>query len=331
MDARIDSKTAIGGGVGAIVGFMLGGPIGAVFGTVLGGGIAHISPRNGKGVLTDKRRLIYEQHMLKGKDPAALRTLADAFDAEGLKAHAEMLRKRANLRELPKEVRDARRDAFRRALASDKVDVIEALATEWENEGATDAAATLREHAAAVKMVQASGKSAKPMGNKDAVEAFADKLAKTIMHYGTDSVQSRSAASNLLQAQGQKPTQKTIGEAIAVAASEIALEMPAAAAATPATATPPAAAPPAAAAGEATPEPAAKTSLEAPEATPAPPDAAPDAAPDASPDTAPETVPAPPIVEEEVEAPRVRVAEETSAESELAFDEDSPEPKEASA
>lgn len=99
-----------------------------------------------RGKMTPERQVIYEQ-ALKSKDVKVLRTMADAFDSEGLKPQAALLRKRANLRELPEETKKARRDAFDKGMKSSDVAGIRGLADAFESEGATGAADALRKYA----------------------------------------------------------------------------------------------------------------------------------------------------------------------------------------
>jgi len=99
------------------------------------------------------RRMIY-QVALQCKDPVKLRKLAEAYRSEGHKAEAVMLEKRAVLRELPDNVKIARREAFEKGLASKNASGVRNLAAAFEHEGCTDAAARLREHAAAIEAGQ---------------------------------------------------------------------------------------------------------------------------------------------------------------------------------
>ncbi len=82
------------------------------------------------------------------KDPMKLRTLARVFRSEGLVAEADMLEKRAALRELPPEVVEARREAFRKLMECADATRVLAAAAAFENEGATGAAENLRKYAA---------------------------------------------------------------------------------------------------------------------------------------------------------------------------------------
>lgn len=104
-----------------------------------------------KGVLTPTRALVYEQALNLMKEPDKLRKLAEAFRNEGLPAQAEMLEKRAKLRELPPETKAARKDVFRKGMTSQDPAAVMQLANVFESEGATGAAATLRKYASGLK------------------------------------------------------------------------------------------------------------------------------------------------------------------------------------
>jgi len=100
-----------------------------------------------RGKVTPERALIFETALNELKDPEKLKKLAEVYKKEGLDAHAELLEKRAKLRELPPEVKSARRDAFKKAMASTDPVKVKYLAEAFEKEGATGAASSLREYA----------------------------------------------------------------------------------------------------------------------------------------------------------------------------------------
>lgn len=100
--------------------------------------------------MTAQRRKIYEAALCTMKDPAALRKLADAFESEDCLAEARILRQRANLRELPLEIKAQRRAIFSRAINSSNVEGILKVASAFAGEGATGAAQNLRRHAASL-------------------------------------------------------------------------------------------------------------------------------------------------------------------------------------
>jgi hypothetical protein len=226
MNAEVvNTRTGVGVGLGAAVGFLFGGPMGAGIGALLGGGIAHASESPSKGVMTAKRKLIYTRAMETIKDPGELTKLADAFESEGLPVEATMLRKRAKLRDLPQDTREKRRGFFRKAMASDNPDVITQVAAAFEAEGAIDAAKSLKDHAVAVRAAHAAGKSAKPLTGGTQAQ-FADKLAKAIIHFGPSSVQAIAAAKNLIQARGKTPSDALAAEVVQVATNALKISAP---------------------------------------------------------------------------------------------------------
>lgn len=109
----------------------------------------------GKGVLTPQRQSIYELAIKEVKDPVKLRELAKYYRDQELPAQADMLEKRASLRELPESVKAARKDAYRRAMKSQNKNEILKLAIAYERQGATGAAQSLREHASTLPDVPA--------------------------------------------------------------------------------------------------------------------------------------------------------------------------------
>jgi hypothetical protein len=100
-----------------------------------------------EGGLTPDRAILYETALRTTKDSDKLRTLAQAFRSEGLTPQAEMLEKRARLRDLPPDVKLARRAAFKKGMASTNPQAIIALADVFDCEGATGAADALRTYA----------------------------------------------------------------------------------------------------------------------------------------------------------------------------------------
>jgi len=109
-------------------------------------GAAFFLKKKGGG-MTPARLTIYYTALNSERDPVKLRALAKTFKAEGLDAEAAMLEKRAKLRELPPEIKAARRQAFKDAMNSQNKDAILGMAQAYENEGATGAAEKLREYA----------------------------------------------------------------------------------------------------------------------------------------------------------------------------------------
>jgi hypothetical protein len=114
------------------------------------GGLAIWKSRKHHG-MTPARKKIYETALRTLKDPEKLRTLAKAFDKEGLKDEAIMLRKRALLREMPPDIRAKRQEVFSRAMASKNPAKVENVAQAFHKEGAVGAAANLRKYAAGLR------------------------------------------------------------------------------------------------------------------------------------------------------------------------------------
>ncbi len=120
-----------------------------------------------RGVMTPERQKIY-QAALGGslKDPKKLRQLASAFSQVGLTPQADLLNKRAALKEAPKTLKAERREAFRKGMSSKDRQAVMKLATEFQNIGATGAAAKLAAYASGLPLItpppQQSAVSAEP-------------------------------------------------------------------------------------------------------------------------------------------------------------------------
>lgn len=97
--------------------------------------------------LTAERQAVYEVALNHVGEPGKLLALADAFATEGLHAQANMLRKRAKLRAMPKELRKARRAAFKAALSSKDKDAVLKVAKAFHAEGASGSALALYKYA----------------------------------------------------------------------------------------------------------------------------------------------------------------------------------------
>lgn len=80
-----------------------------------------------------------------------IREVAAAFGAEGFKEEEQLLMKRAALRELTPEVKQSRREIFKKALNSRDKKQVEAIADAFEKEGAVGAANNLRKYAAGLE------------------------------------------------------------------------------------------------------------------------------------------------------------------------------------
>jgi hypothetical protein len=110
-----------------------------------------VSKDKQKPKLTPKRKMILETAMNSKLTPDQLKKLADAFDKEGLKVEADLLRKRIDLQTAPQDQKDKWAAAFKKAMASEKPEAINAVADAFEDKGATGAATTLRQRANDIK------------------------------------------------------------------------------------------------------------------------------------------------------------------------------------
>ena len=115
-----------------------------------------------KGTMTPERVLIFETALNQVKESDKLRNLAKAFREQGLGPQADMLEKRANLRDLPSEVKAGRREAFRKAMASSDPVAVENMVALLKKEGAAGAADKLSEHAKALR-AQYSAQAGQPV------------------------------------------------------------------------------------------------------------------------------------------------------------------------
>jgi len=113
----------------------------------LAGTTAYVVKKRQAPQMGAERTLIY-QGALNLKDPEKLRTMAAVFAGEGLTIQAERLEKRAQLRELSPEQKEARAEAFRKGMASTDADAVFKLADAFEATGSDGAAQTLRNYAA---------------------------------------------------------------------------------------------------------------------------------------------------------------------------------------
>ena len=143
----------VGTAGGATAGFFLGGPVGAALGAAIGflGGKRYEVVKG----MTPEQKKIYEEALKTLKDPTKLRKLADEFERNGFKDEADLLRKRAALRELPPEQKAIRREAFRKAISvgkdgkvtQEQIDRVKKMAHTFHLQGATGNAAALLSHA----------------------------------------------------------------------------------------------------------------------------------------------------------------------------------------
>ena len=104
----------------------------------------------GRKGMTQERRDIYLSALEHLVDPKALRELADGYEKDGLPIEAAMLRKRADLRAMPREKWENFRALCERAIQKPDSDplVLEEMASGFDAMTATGTAAKLRRRAA---------------------------------------------------------------------------------------------------------------------------------------------------------------------------------------
>lgn len=101
-----------------------------------------------KGVLTPVRERIYHEALNSLRAASDLRALAIAFRGERLFEEADLLDKRASIKELPEKIRKARRAVVKEALTWKDPEKVNRLAKVFDDVGANGAAALLRRYAA---------------------------------------------------------------------------------------------------------------------------------------------------------------------------------------
>jgi hypothetical protein len=189
------SRAGFGLAVGGFIGFLLAGGTGLGLGAATGLALAAMSaPDSPKGQLTPERKALYERAMASVESSERLEQIAAAFAEEGLDAHAELLRRKAKLRQLSPENARARGLTFLRGLASSNVEAVDRLAANYQAEGSIVAAKALRRHADALRSVR--------KGSVDGatVEGFEQKLAMVAAEFDPDSKPFKSATANVTAA-----------------------------------------------------------------------------------------------------------------------------------
>lgn len=127
----------------------------------LGGGTWYVvSKRKPNAGMTAERKLIFDQLVNTPQDPKLLREMADVYERNGLKTQADLLRKRATLRELPAEKKDQYKQIFRDAMSDKDPKAVEAVAAAFEKQGATGNAAALRSYAQSLRTAKAAAPNA---------------------------------------------------------------------------------------------------------------------------------------------------------------------------
>lgn len=103
---------------------------------------------NNKG-MNEERRKVYLGALENLADTTKLRGLANEFEKYGCEAEANVLRRRADYRDLPKEKKEAYREVYQKAMGSDKAtpEDLERLANRFEAITAIKSAQNLRQRA----------------------------------------------------------------------------------------------------------------------------------------------------------------------------------------
>jgi len=100
------------------------------------------------GVMTPKRMVAYKTLMtLQSLKTEEIIKGAEAFEKAGLPEYGRMLRKRADLKNAPKDVREQRKAILRELLKSSDPDEVDEGADAFDKIGATVAADQLRAYA----------------------------------------------------------------------------------------------------------------------------------------------------------------------------------------
>lgn len=100
-----------------------------------------------KAALTPQRKMILDTALNKKLTSPEYLALADAFEKEGLKAEATLLRNRAALQDAPAEKKLAWRMAFKKALSCEDPKLVDKMSEAFKKQGATGAAADLAKYA----------------------------------------------------------------------------------------------------------------------------------------------------------------------------------------
>lgn len=220
-DEILNKRLGLGAGIGGLTGFFFFGPVGGIAGAAIGGALARVAPKRERIEMSPEGKMAFKTMMATEKTPEELREMAVVLDGQGHTLEAEMLRGRAALRELPAEVREQRKEIYRRAMASDDVEEIREFAGVFDAAQAFSSAQSLRQHADAVDAAHAAGKSCKPMEDTKQINLFGAKLAKAVISFGPDSNEAKSAARNFIRARGIQPTDEEIARTLATAAAEL--------------------------------------------------------------------------------------------------------------
>jgi hypothetical protein len=145
------------------------------------------------GVLTPEREEVYKNAMEYLQDPVKLRDLAANFEKEGLKAQAHWMRKRAEWRARPDEVKAKHNAIFEKALESENIQAILDVAKIFESLTATIKAAQLRERAKSLKVLRDEAKTVETTA-EDSEEVNSNPNAAADMSRHTSEVVSKETS-----------------------------------------------------------------------------------------------------------------------------------------
>lgn len=102
----------------------------------------------GKAKLSPEKKKQFEDALRNTKDSAALNTLADSFDKEGMRAEASELRRRASIIDMPAEKKEELRAAYKLGLSAKEPGPVKVLAEKFHKAGFYGSARNLRDYAA---------------------------------------------------------------------------------------------------------------------------------------------------------------------------------------
>ncbi len=115
--------------------------------------------------MTAERKLIFDQLINQEQPTSTLIEMAGFYERNGLTDQADLLRKRAKLRDLSPETKAAHKQAFRDGMSSKDPDGVEALAKAFAKQGKTGNAAALRTYARNLRTTQALASVQTPAAN----------------------------------------------------------------------------------------------------------------------------------------------------------------------
>jgi|SRR5271165_2176010 len=133
--------------------------------------------RKDYGVLTPSRDERYRNVMEYCHQPELLLEEANLFNEYGLKAQAAMLKRRAEWRARPPELKQTHEEIYQKALASENIQAILEVAFAFEGWTATKKAANLRHHVQTIqenmlkKAIEESSLEAEPKKGNGVAEA----------------------------------------------------------------------------------------------------------------------------------------------------------------